>query len=66
MLFDFFEGPSHWSKRVRRIFLITFPISGPLYVIAWVPLACCAFVFFGSAVVAMDWFEWAKETWNDE
>lgn len=29
------EGPSSWPLKYRRIFALTLPISGPLYLVLW-------------------------------
>jgi hypothetical protein len=55
------NGPSCWPKKARRLFLLTLPLSGPLYLASWVVVMAVAFVVYtiGSPIA------WAVDIWND-
>lgn len=56
------EGPIHWPRRARRIFVLTLPISGPLY------LALCCILLLGLAAAAtvLGPIIWIGRIWHGE
>jgi hypothetical protein len=68
-----FNGPDSWSKKSRRIFLLTLPISFPLMLIGMVGAAIIVFVtaitfgIYGAIIDSYnDFVQWVKKTWNKE
>lgn len=64
-LYDLTPGnPQNWPLKWRRLFLLTLPISAPIWVVTmliWVALTIVAslgIIFFWSPC------HWVKETWN--
>jgi hypothetical protein len=56
--------PSEWPRRLRRIFVLTLPISAPLwglwYVVVTLTLAILVIVLFPLAILE----EWVEKLWK--
>lgn len=69
LFWRFFDGPleGRWPRWLRRAFLLTAPVSFPLYVVAWIGLAldCLSREVGQHASEIRDGIAtWAREMWR--
>lgn len=56
------NGPSCWPKTARRAFLLTLPVSGPLYLASWIAVLALALV----VVIIGTPIGWAVDLWSED
>jgi uncharacterized metal-binding protein len=63
-VFEYLVAPSTWPKLVRRAFVLTIPLSGPIYVVCvlsyFLTMMILAFLFL---VIALP-ISWLIELWD--
>lgn len=57
-------SPRSWPTWVRRVWLLTLPISGPLYFIFTVTLCIAIYVVFKPLLAACDFWDWMVKMWD--
>lgn len=64
----FMNGPSTWPVKARRIFLLTFPISGLLWALGMAVLIVGAIAFCITCLLpfyaAKAGWDWARTMWS--
>lgn len=65
MTLDEFFRPGTWPRKWRRWFLLTLPVSGPLYILVWMVIVLGVVVVCLTILPAMFAGDAVKRMWNE-